>query len=113
MSGDNYVTKYNDNPYFDGIISAITTQGEATVNCRCDNGEVAQRRANMSKPLSRDVSYPGGDILDNLHVLPHELVFGWTSKQGRNAIPGHPNQVRGVWLPHFFADAFSRLASRR
>lgn len=93
MSGDNHATRYNDNPYFDGVISPITTQGEVTVNCRADVGEVSQRRANMSKPLSRDVSYPGGDVLEHHHVLPHELVFGWVSKQGRNAIPGHPNQV--------------------
>lgn len=34
-----------------------------------------------------------GETLDNLHIMPHELVFGWVNKQGRNQIPGHPNHV--------------------
>lgn len=91
--GGNVVQKFNENPYFDGVISPITTQGEVTVNCRADNAEIAQRRANMGKDNTRAVSYPGGDVLDNLQIYPFELVFGWLNKQGRNTIPGHPNQV--------------------
>lgn len=92
-AGDNNTTKYLENPYLDGVISAITTQGEVTLNCRAEYGEVKTRRNNMSSNASRAVSYPGGDNIDNLHIMPHELVFGWVNRQGRNVIPGHPNQI--------------------
>lgn len=92
MSSGNVVNKYADNPYFDGVISPITTQGEITLNCRADKAELQQRRANM-QGSKKNTSYPEGSNLENQHILPHELCFGWTNKQGRNAIPGHPNHV--------------------
>jgi hypothetical protein len=92
-TGDNVTTKYLENPYFDGVVSAITTQSETTLNCRAEHTEIAQRRANMGKAAARARSYPGGEVLDNLHIMPHELVFGWVNRQGRNQIPGHPNQI--------------------
>ncbi len=93
MSGNNTTASYLGNPYFDGVISPITTQGEVTLNCRQDRMDVEQRRLNIQTATLNATSYPGGDVLDNLHVMPHELVFGFRSKQGRNAIPGHPNQI--------------------
>ena len=92
-AGDNVTTKYLENPYFDGVLSPITTQGEVTVNCRAEYGELKARRINMSGNSTRAISYPGGDVLDNMHIMPHELVFGWINRQGRNMIPGHPNQI--------------------
>jgi len=92
-AGDNVTTKYLENPYFDGVISAITTQGEVTLNCRAEYGELKTRRINMSSNATRAMSYPGGDVIDNMHIMPHELVFGWIYRQGRNMIPGHPNQI--------------------
>lgn len=92
-SGDNIGTKYLENPIFDGVLSPITTQGEVTLNCRAEHGEMTRRRANMGRLASRAKSYPGGDVIDNLHIMPHELVFGWVNRQGRNQIPGHPNQI--------------------
>lgn len=32
---------------------------------------------------------PGADVAENHYVLPGELVFTWTTKQGRNTIPGN------------------------
>ena len=82
-----------NNPYFDGVSSAITTQGEVTLNCRAEHTEMSTRRVNMNRPGVRALSYGGGEVLDNLHIMPHEIVMGWINRQGRNQIPGHPNQI--------------------
>lgn len=92
-SGENVTSKYQDNPYFDGVVSPITTQGEVTFNCRAEHSEIAQRKSNMHTDAGRAKSYPGGDVIDNLQIMSHELVFGWVNRQGRNAIPGHPNHI--------------------
>jgi hypothetical protein len=81
------------NDYWRGIISAITTQGEITVNVQMESGEMLTRRNNMNRDISRIASYQGGDVMENLHVLPGELVFGWKTRQGRNKVPGNPSQI--------------------
>lgn len=85
------VAQYRKNPYLDGVSSEITRQGEITKNCRADYGELTSRRRNAGNAVSSVRSYPGGDVLDNLQILPNEMVLGWVAKQGRGAIPGHPN----------------------
>jgi hypothetical protein len=117
MDGGNYATNYHDNPYFDGVISAITTQGEVTVNCRQDRREVEQRRMNIQKSTINATSYPGGDSIGNMHVLPHELVFSWVRKQARYMIPGHPNQIgwtslNGINYGQFNTDEEMEMAIR-
>lgn len=89
--GENRFSRADDNDYWKGTMSAITTQGEVTVNCRVSHAEISQRRNNMRHASL--TSYGGGDDLDNLHVLPNLLTFGWVKQQGRNQIPGHPNQI--------------------
>lgn len=79
--------------YYNGVSSAITTQSEVTLNCRAEHGEMTIRRTNMTRPGVRNQSYPGGEDINNLHITTHELVFGWVTRQGRNQIPGHPNQI--------------------
>jgi len=81
------------NGYFNGVTSPITTQGEITINCRGDQGEVSQRKTNVSREASRLVSYPDDGGLDNQHVMPHELVFSWVGRRGRNSIAGHTSQA--------------------
>lgn len=83
----------SNNPYFDGVGSPITTQGEITVNCRAEMNEVAQRRNNMTKNALRAMSYPGGEDVNNLHIMPHEIVCGWKNRRTKNQIPGYPSQV--------------------
>jgi hypothetical protein len=89
--GTDLAAQYRKNPYLDGVSSEITRQGEITKNCRADYGEVSSRRRNAGNTVSSVRSYPGGDVLDNLQILPNEMVLGWVAKQGRGAIPGHPN----------------------
>lgn len=74
------MTDYLSNPYFDGVISPITTQGEVTLNCRAEHGEIAQRRANMSRNEVRAFSYPGGKkdplfFLSALHLKTKMVTF--------------------------------------
>jgi hypothetical protein len=112
--GDNQTTKYLDNPYFDGVVSAITTQSETTLNCRAEHSEMMQRRANMGKAAARAKSYPGGEVLDNLHIMPHELVFGWVSRQGRNQIPGMRKRKKFcLFFSNTLQDTRTRLDSAR
>lgn len=80
MSGysGNIAKNFRSNPYFEGVISPITTQGEVTINVRVDRLEVSQRNKNAT---SKDVlSYPGGDNADNIAIMPHETIFGWKDK---------------------------------
>ena len=70
MSNPNRLATHAKNDYWRGIISAITTQGEVTVNVQMESGEMLTRRNNMNRDLSRTKSYQGGDIVENLHVLP-------------------------------------------
>ena len=79
--------------YWLGLKSSITTQGEVTVNVQIESGEIKVRRANMNRDISRAKSYQGGENVEHLHVLPGELVMGWVSRQGRNLVPGNPNQI--------------------
>ena len=99
---------YRSNPYFDGVISAITTQGEVTANVRADRWEIEERRKNSSS-VRQTGSYPGGELFDNLHVYPHELVFGWTNKKARFNFPGEPNEIgfsslNGIWFEQYDTD---------
>lgn len=75
-------------PLFMGITSPLSVQGEVTVNVQVDPGEVQQRRNNMQHDISRNRSYPGGEDVENLHILQGEAVFGWVDRQGRNRVPG-------------------------
>jgi len=75
-------------PLFLGITSPLSVQGEITVNVQVDPGEVMQRRSNMMHDITRNKSYPGGDDIENIHVLQGEAVFGWIDRQGRTRIPG-------------------------
>jgi len=84
----NRIATHNKNDYFMGVLSAITSQSEVTVNVKYESGEMLARRKNMDRDISRAKSYPGGDNDENLHVLQQELVFGWISRQGRNAVAG-------------------------
>jgi hypothetical protein len=93
MSNPNRIATHGQNDYWRGIISAITTQGEVTVNVQMESGEMLARRNNMNRDMSRARSYPGGDQSENLNVLPGELVFGWAMRQGRNRVPGNPSQI--------------------
>jgi hypothetical protein len=80
-------------PLFQGIQSPLSVQGEITVNVQVDPGEVMQRRSNMQHDITRNKSYPGGDDIENLHILQGEAVFGWVDRQGRTRIPGNPSQI--------------------
>ena len=80
-------------PLFQGIQSPISVQGEVTVNVQVDPYEVIQRRNNMTHDVSRSHSYPGGEDIENLHVLQGEAVFGWVDRQGRTRVPGNPSQI--------------------
>jgi hypothetical protein len=86
-SGGNLVHRANDNGYLDGIISQITTQSEVTLNVNFDYSEVTARKKNLRDMPERTL--PGAEIPENHYVLPGELVFTWTTKQGRNSIPGN------------------------
>ena len=108
--GKNVSSTHSNNPYFDGVLSPITTQGEITYNCRVENAEIVRRKANMVRDAGRAGSYPGGDVDDNLHVMPNELVFGWVHKQGRSHVPGYPSHIgfssrNGVRHAAFNSDA--------
>ncbi len=99
---------YRSNPYFDGVISAITTQGEVTANVRGDRWEIEERRKNASSARQM-TTYPGGELFDNLHVFPHELVFGWVNKKARFNFPGEPNEIgfssqNGIYYGEFDTD---------
>lgn len=99
---------YRSNPYFDGVISAITTQGEVTANVRGDRWEIEERRKNASSSR-QEGTYPGGELFDNQHVYPHELVMGWTRKKARFNFPGEPNEIgfssqNGIWYEEFDTD---------
>jgi len=89
----NRLATHGQNDYFMGVLSAITPQSEVTVNVNFAGDEMLARRKNMDRDISRAKSYQGGDNTENLHVLQHEAVYGWISRQGRNAVPGNPSQV--------------------
>jgi len=91
-TGNATTGNYRQNPYFDGVLSALTTQGEVTANVRGDRWDIEERRKNASS--SRQTrTYPGAELWDNLHVYPHELVFGWTNQKARFNFPGEPNEI--------------------
>jgi len=92
-ANSNRIAVHAQNDYFMGVISAITRQSEVTVNVNFEGGEMIARRKNMDRDAWRAKSYQGGDNTENLHVLPHECVYGWVSRQGRNAVPGNPSQI--------------------
>lgn len=99
---------YRQNPYFEGVISAITTQGEVTANVKGDRWEAEQRKKNATSSRNA-TSYPGGDVFDNLHVYPHELVFGWCDGQSRFNFPGEPcesgfSSVNGIYYGKYDTD---------
>lgn len=80
--------------YADGTsFSPITTQAEITVNCRGDYGEIAQRKANVSRDNTRLDSYPDDNSGDNQSIYPHELIYAWVNARKRNTIMGHTSQA--------------------
>lgn len=85
----NRVDDYLSNPYFDGVISPITTQGEVTVNLKGSRLEYAQRKLNTRN--ANGDTYPGGDDDQNLLVMPFELVFAWKKQQLNLTVPGTTN----------------------
>ncbi len=80
LTGGNMAFRPGDNPYLSQVGSPITTQGEVTLNCRSESGEIQTRRRNMESNDKRARSYPGGEVLDNLQIMPFELVFGWINR---------------------------------
>lgn len=92
MYSGNASQSYRQNPYFDGVLSALTTQGEVTANVRGDRWEVQKRMKNASSSRQTG-TYPGGEDFSNHHVYPHELVFGWTDQKARFNFPGEPNEI--------------------
>lgn len=108
MYSGNATQSYRQNPYFDGVLSALTTQGEVTANVRGDRWEVQKRMKNASSSR-QTTTYPGGEDFSNHHVYPHELVFGWTDQKARFNFPGEPNEIgfsslNGVHYGGYYTD---------
>ena len=88
----NVVESYIKNPMFDGVMSAITTQGEVTVNLRGNRREVNERRHNKDRENTSSSSYGGAHVWDNLHAMPHELGFAWKRRISTYSMSGEFTQ---------------------